>query len=98
MQGGADCRTSNHSLVADRPTSLRKISTTSRVKDVQQTVRSPVQSEVGLIAKWQKSGNLHGDSDSVCERDRSLKQRESGMGSKRSQTVSWGYGEINRKS
>jgi len=90
-QGEANCKSSNHSLVADRPTSLRKISTTSKVKDVEQTVMSPVQGEVGLRTKLQKSENLHGESDSVCERGRSLKERGSGMCSKRSQRVSWGY-------
>lgn len=90
-QGEANCKSPNHSLVADRHTGLRNISTISKVKDVQQSATSPVQSEVGLRTKLQKSGNLHGDSDSLCERGRSLKERDSGMCSKRSQRVSWGY-------
>ena len=89
MQGEANCKTSNHSLVADRPTKLiiRKTSTIlSKVKDVQQIAMSPVQSEVGLRAKLQKSGNLHGDGlYCVCERGRSLNERDFRMCSKRSQ-------------
>ena len=69
------------------PQSLRKTSTIlSKVKDVQQIAMSPVQTEVGLRAKLQKSGNLHGDGlYCVCERGRSLKERDFRMCSKRSQ-------------